>query len=199
MWFQLHDGGSKLLLVCLLYVPKHIYLDTNHTSAFSLPSIKGTVFFFPRNSLFFRTFRKKSSECVKKPFFFFPRPEKKKQPFQMSEWVACKLFLGKKKHVQKSQNHCFFFFPLRGKKKTTFSNSSEWVTPKLFRGKKKTVPLHGKKKHWCQPPRTGAPPRNFNMSQIFPKISIFDDIRTEHASNTHILTNSALKMMLKCI
>ena len=33
MWFQLREGGSKLAQITLFIVPKHIYLDTNHTSA----------------------------------------------------------------------------------------------------------------------------------------------------------------------
>ena len=49
---------------------------------------------------------------------------------QKNEWVADKLFLGKKK------NTVFFFPHFSEKKKTFFPNSSEWVTPKLLPGKK---------------------------------------------------------------
>ena len=83
-------------------------------------------FFFPRNSLFFRTFRKKSSECVKKPFFF-SRAWKKKTPSQLSEWVALSSFWGEKKNVQKFQKSAVFFFRFAGKKKHFFQiRVSEW-------------------------------------------------------------------------
>ena len=64
---------------------------------FLLTLTKGTVFFFPRKSLLFATFREILSEWVEIPFFFFPEAGKKKQPRFLSEWVHFKLFLGKKK------------------------------------------------------------------------------------------------------
>ena len=124
---------------------------------FEWVSKNGVFFFFP--TLFFFSRPLKSSEWVTGKLFLgkkkkttFDRKKKKKQRkkwnstkgavfyrfwpffgvFRLStEWVACKLFLGKKK------NSLFFFFPKHGKKKTKIAQS-EWVsTPQSFPGKKK--------------------------------------------------------------
>ena len=77
---------------------------------FGISQVKGTVFFFPGISLCFAHFGEKSSEWVKKPFFF--RGGKKKQTFQTSVWVKFKLFLEKKQKTgreKKTSQPCFFF------------------------------------------------------------------------------------------
>ena len=94
------------------------------------------IFLFPRKSLFLPTFGPKSSEWVKKLFFFsclffFSRV------LRLSEWVACKLFQEKKTTSKKKQSKKMihtpgFYWFYVGK-----FPKIEWVERKLFLGNKK--------------------------------------------------------------
>ena len=86
---------------------------------FPKPMQRYRIFLFPRKSLKFCNFWKKSSELAKM-LFFFPGPVKKKTAFSDELVSTFKLFQGKKKQA------VFFFRPLFGarKKKQKFSDLS---------------------------------------------------------------------------
>ena len=122
---------------------------------FSLPNTlpKGSVFFFPGNSLFFGFFWGKSSEWVKNPFFFFSGPGKKKRAFHLSEWVKVNFSWEKKnrnlaKSGRKKKTSQTWFSLIKNKESPKFL--SEWLTNYSWEEKKNTcfffLPLFRKKK-----------------------------------------------------
>ena len=110
---------------------------------FFLTEQRYRIFLFPRNSLIFALFGQKSTDWVKNVFFFFSLLFFFSRPQKSSEWVDCKLFLGKKKYIKMlekkiqpkcekiAKNTCFwpFFVDIR------FSGRVSGC--KLFLGKKK--------------------------------------------------------------